>query len=163
MQPAGPPEASSELLEASGLKMKGLLPVDDARLRSTYQSKAGISALEEFVINTSKPYVDNRLSDYSAFQELVKYFNSGFRSCALIPVFFGGRNVFVLTLLSRREDGFGDALMERAGLASSVVACQMVAEIERKRSLDLASVFRRRIQRRDSAVPGGQERHHSQG
>src|SRR5271157_228193 len=130
-----------DLLERASLKMRELLPVDDARIRSTYHGKAGISALEEFVINTSKRYVDNRLSDYSAFQELVKYFNSGFRSCALIPVFFEGKNVFVLTLLSRREDGFGDAFMEKADLVSNVVGYRVVAATERKRSLDLANYF----------------------
>ncbi len=132
---------AEDVLEGSCRKMKELLPVDDARIRSTYQSKAGISALEEFVINTGKPYVDNRLSDYSAFQELVKYFNAGFKSCALIPVFFEGKNVFVLTLLSRVEDGFGDALMEKAGLVSNIVGYRAVAAVERKRSLDLANYF----------------------
>jgi PAS domain S-box-containing protein len=130
-----------ELLEIAGQKMRALLPVDDAKLRSTYQSKTGISALEEFVINTGKPYIDNRLSDYSAFQELVRYFNAGFRSCALIPAFFGGRNVLVLTLLSRREDGFVGAVLERAAMVSDVIGCQVVAEVEMRRSLDLANYF----------------------
>jgi PAS domain S-box-containing protein len=130
-----------DVLERSCLKIKELLLADDARVRSTYHGKAGISPLEEFVINTSKPYVDNRLSDYSAFAELVKYFNSGFRSCALVPVFFEGSAVFVLTLLSRREDAFGSEAIGRAGVVSSVVGCQVVAMIERKRSLDLANYF----------------------
>jgi PAS domain S-box-containing protein len=134
-------EGAEALLERTGLKLRELLPVDEARVRGTYRGKTGISALEEFVINTGKPYVDNRLSDYSAFQELLKYFSSGYRSCALIPAFFEGKNVFVLTLLSRQEDFFNDALMGKAVLVSEIVGFEAVAAIERKRSLDLASYF----------------------
>ncbi|VVB77056.1 Methyl sulfide methyltransferase-associated sensor [uncultured archaeon] len=131
----------AELLEKSGAKIKELLLVDYVKVSDTYSTRAGITPLEEFAINTGKPYVDNRLSDYSAFQELVRYYNTGFRSCALLPASAGGKNVFVLTLLSRQEDTFGSALIGTSALLSEIIAYQVVAISERDRSLGLARYF----------------------
>lgn len=131
----------NELLERSGEKVRELTSADRIKLTSTYQKKEGLSQLEEFVINTGKPYVDNRLGDYSAFQDLVKYYNSGFKSCALLPSAVEGRSVFILTLLSRQEDAFSSGMVEAAALLSDIIAYEAVARIERERSISLARYF----------------------
>lgn len=132
---------SGELLERFASKAKDALNVDYIMLKDAYQEKSELSGLEEFVINTGKPYIDNRLSGYSAFPELIKHYNLGFRSCMLLPASVEGKPAIIATFLSRQEDRFDIPLSSKLTLATELLAYQTVAKTERERSLSLARYF----------------------
>ena len=58
--------------------------------------------MEDYMVNTRKPYIDNKLSEFSAFPELAGYNSQSYRSCALVPLIFNGKVGMVLKLLSKR-------------------------------------------------------------
>ena len=132
---------TDELLSLFGSKTKELFGVDEVKVSSTYPDRGNLTSLEDYTRNTGKPYVDNRLSDYSAFPELIKYSSMGYRSCALVPAIVDGSSVFVLTLLSKKEDRFDNSLIETSNLVSNMVAYQAVARAEKERSISLAKYF----------------------
>ena len=132
---------SEELFQRFGARLKELLGLDYVIISDAYNENSDFSGLEEFVKNTNKPYIDNRLSGYSAFPELIKHYNMGFRSCMLLPVAVEGRAVFVSTLLSKQEDKFSPALASTIGLALDMLAYEAVAKIEKERSISLARYF----------------------
>ena len=132
---------SEELFQKFGTRLKELLGLDHVTIADAYNENTNFSGLDEFVKNTNKPYIDNRLSGYSAFPELIKHYNMGFRSCMLLPVAVEGRAVFISTLLSRQEDKFSPALASTIGLALDMLAYEAVAKIEKERSISLARYF----------------------
>ncbi len=132
---------SAEMFSRFSNKLKEAVGIDYVMMSDAYQEKSGLSGLEEFAINTGKPYVDNRLSGYSAFPELIKHYNLGFRSCMLLPVAVEGKPVVVATFLSRQEDRFDPALSSKLTLATEMLAYLSVAKTERERSMSLARYF----------------------
>jgi PAS domain S-box-containing protein len=132
---------AGELFQRFSEKLRSLLGLDYVIISDAYNENSRFSGLEEFVKNTNKPYIDNRLSDYSAFPELIKHYTLGFRSCMLLPVAVEGKPVFVSTLLSKQEDKFGASLASTIGLALDMLAYQAVAKIEKERSVSLARYF----------------------
>ncbi|MGA3020497.1 MAG: ATP-binding protein [Candidatus Micrarchaeales archaeon] len=133
--------SADELFQKFGTMLKDSLSLDHVEIRDAYSEKSDFSGLEEFVINTNKPYIDNRLSGYSAFPELIRNYTLGFRSCMLLPVAVEGKPVFVSTLLSKQEDKFDAGLASTIGLALDMLAYQAVAKIEKERSISLARYF----------------------
>ncbi|MDE1873552.1 MAG: PAS domain-containing protein [Candidatus Micrarchaeota archaeon] len=132
---------SEELFAKFSAKLQYMAGIDYISIREAYQEKEELSGLEEYAVNTGKPYIDNRLSGYSAFPELIKHYNLGFRSCSLVPVSLEGKPVIVATFLSRQEDKFDAMLMPRLSLAAELLAYQAVAKVERERSISLAKYF----------------------
>ncbi len=136
-----------ESADAAGLiagftsRVKEAMGVDYIMVKDAYQNRDDLSGLEEFAVNTSKPYVDNRLSGYSAFPELIKHYNLGFRSCMLMPVSVEGKPVVVATFLSRQEDRFEINTASKLTLATEMLSYLMVAKIEKERSVGLAKYF----------------------
>jgi len=133
--------SAEQLFQKFGARLKDALGLDYVIINDAYQEKSSFSGLEEFVINTNKPYIDNRLSGYSAFPELIKQYNEGFRSCMLLPVVVEGKPALVSTLLSKQEDRFDSAFASTIGLVLDMLAYQAVAKIERERSISLARYF----------------------
>ncbi len=132
---------SAEMLSRFSAKVKEAVGIDYIMISDAYQEKGELSGLEEFAINTGKPYVDNRLSGYSAFPELIKHYNLGFRSCMLLPVSVEGKPVIVATFLSRQEDRFDTSLSSKLTLSTEILAYLSVAKTERERSISLARYF----------------------
>lgn len=132
---------SDELFSKFRSRFGEVLGVDYITIKDAYQEKSEVSGIEEFVINTNKPYVDNRLSGYSAFPELIKHYNLGFRSCAILPVSVDSKPVLIASFLSKQEDRFDSALTSKLSLVSDVLGYQAVAKIERERSISLARYF----------------------
>ncbi len=132
---------AEELLSGFASRVKEAVGIDYIMIKDAYQGKDELSGLEEFAINTGKPYVDNRLSGYSAFPELIKHYNLGFRSCMLLPVVVEGKPVLVATFLSKGEDRFDTLLSQKLMLAAEILSYQMVAKIEKERSVGLAKYF----------------------
>ncbi len=129
-----------DLLYKFGDYLKALLSIDEIIVKE-YSPSSVIVAAEEVVLNTGKPYVDNELSDYSAFPELIKYYNNGFRSCAIIPMSKDGRHFGTITLLSKTNEGFGEDKINMLSIASAVTCSELGSKYERDKSLNIARYF----------------------
>ncbi|MEM0146956.1 MAG: PAS domain-containing sensor histidine kinase [Candidatus Micrarchaeaceae archaeon] len=96
---------------------------------------------QDFLINTRKPYIDNKLSSYSAFPELVSYYNEGYKSGIAMPVLIDSRPVLLLMLLSKQEEKFTPELQSVLDPTAQLLGYAYVAKAERDRSLSLAKYF----------------------
>ena len=79
---------------------------------------------EEFILNTCTPYLDNSLSSYSAFPELINYFNSGFKSCLVLPLKSRDGPIGIITLLSRKDRFFQEGDLRGFGLMGEFASHQ---------------------------------------
>jgi signal transduction histidine kinase len=94
-----------------------------------------------YVLNTRKNYIDNQLSEYSSFPELIKYKNRGFKSCAIVPVVLGGKVVSVVEMLSFLENKFTNELMGSAAFGAYFSGIALLYKHENEMSLKLAGYF----------------------
>lgn len=131
----------SEMLKRLGLRMKEMLDADESISREAYQNEKGLSQAEEAAISTKRPYLDNRLSSYSGFVDLINYFNSGFKSCLIIPIATERNGFGIITLLSKREEAFAPDSAEIVTPVASVLSYELEAKVERERSLSMARYF----------------------
>ncbi|MFI5412580.1 MAG: ATP-binding protein [Candidatus Micrarchaeales archaeon] len=99
------------------------------------------NALHGYIMNTKKTYVDNQLSEYSAFPELINYKNRGFRSCAIMPLIADGKVVSLLEMLSNDENKFNDELVRSVAFGASFIGFVLMYKGELNRSLRLATYF----------------------
>lgn len=112
--------------------------VEQVNIRSEIKSDGGVF---EYVANTKRPYIDNQLSQYSEFPELISYWSKGEKSCAMIPVMVGGRIVSVVELLSRNENSFTDQLISAISASAYLIGLSAVYRKEEAKSTRLASYF----------------------
>ena len=131
----------SEMLRRLGSRMKETLNADEAIVKDVYQKEKGLSQAEEAALSTKKPYLDNRLSGYSAFVDLINYFNSGFKSCIVLPIATDRNGFGIITLLSRREEGFDPRASELLEPIANMLGYELDAKLERERSLSMARYF----------------------
>ena len=94
-----------------------------------------------YLQNTKKPYIDNQLSDYSSFAELVGYKNQGYFSYAAIPIMADGRMVSMLEMLSHSENKFSQELVSGASLGALLIGFALAYKSESGRSNRLAGYF----------------------
>ena len=99
------------------------------------------SSLYDYVSNTKKIYIDNQLSEYSSFPELIGYRSRGFRSCAVLPIVIGGKAVSIIEMLSHTENKFSNDLIGSASLGAYVIGLTMLYKLENERSMKLAGYF----------------------
>ncbi|MEM3839189.1 MAG: ATP-binding protein [Candidatus Micrarchaeaceae archaeon] len=132
-----------DLLAKSGQYLKYAFGADEvfARETLTRKSQTQNSQADEAVLNTGKPYIDNRLSEYSAFPELIEYYKAGFRSCAMLPISADGRNLGLLVFLSRLEDKFDEQVQESLYIMGSLIGTEAYMKLEREKSLSVARYF----------------------
>ena len=102
---------------------------------------ASESNLDGYIRNTKRPYIDNQLSDYSAFPELITYRNEGYKSCALVPLVVSSRVVSVLELLSKSEGKFSESMMGSITLGASFMGFAIAYKAEIGKNLRLAEYF----------------------
>ncbi len=94
-----------------------------------------------YISNTKKAYVDNQLSEYSSFPELIDYKNRGFKSYAIVPIVIGGKVVSIAEMLSTTENKFSDELVSSASFGVYMTALTMLYKYESERNVRLASYF----------------------
>ena len=94
-----------------------------------------------YVSNTRKIYVDNQLSEYSSFPELIKYKNRGFKSCALVPIVVNGKVVSIVEMLSSLENKFSNELVNSAAFGAYLTGLTLLYKSESERNVKLASYF----------------------
>ena len=89
---SGPDESSPQF---SGI-ISDMFGIDKVEIHSAKKIEGSSSSLLGYVINTRKPYIDNQLSEYSAFPEMILQRNNGYSSCAAIPIIASGKVIGVL-------------------------------------------------------------------
>lgn len=131
----------ADMLNRFGERARVLLNADAVIAKDVFHKNHTLNVADEFVLNTRKPYVDNMLSGYSAFTELISYFNEGFKSCLMLPITAETKALGIITLLSRREDGFSKGDAEVLGLIGSLLGYESNSKLERERSTNIAKYF----------------------
>ncbi len=99
------------------------------------------NTLHGYVANMGKPFIDNQLSEYSAFQELIAYKNQGFASCAELPIRLYGSTALIVELLSKQEGKFNESMLGDIMLASIALGLELSFIRERERSTKVANYF----------------------
>lgn len=94
-----------------------------------------------YISNTKKAYVDNQLSEYSSFPELIDYKSRGFRSYAILPIVINGKVVSIAEMLSTAENKFSDELISSASFGVYMTSLTMLYKYENERNVKLASYF----------------------
>ncbi len=122
--------------------------IEDAQLDDIVASRKNDA--EEYTINTRKPYVDNQLSEYSSFPSLINYKSMGYRSCAILPIIGNGKVTYILRLLSKEENKFGDDMLRAVQLVSAFFGFSMLYKAEAGKNARLAGYFDAAF---DSSVP----------
>jgi PAS domain S-box-containing protein len=97
--------------------------------------------LDDYLINTKKPYVDNLLSAYSAFPEFIEFKNNGFKSCAMVPLIADGKVHSILRMLSKKENCFSDGMLRSVSFVASFMSFALMYKSEKSKNLRLASYF----------------------
>jgi PAS domain S-box-containing protein len=115
--------------------------IDRISMNNIYEGDYKSGALLDYVLNTKKTYVDNQLSEFSSFSELIGYKNSGFRSCAVMPILAAGKVVSVMEMLSSNENKFSDELVNNVAFGASFIGFALMYRYESGRSTRLASYF----------------------
>ena len=103
--------------------------------------KSGIGKLEEYVLNTRKPYVDNQLSDYSAFPELIELKNMGYVSCAAVPFIIGGKVGSIAKFASKAQEKFNPEILGILSIGYSFVGSAILFHSEAKKVAKLTDYF----------------------
>ncbi len=100
-----------------------------------------MGSLEDYIRNTKKTFVDNQLSEYSSFPELIRYKNGGYRSCAVMPLMAEGKVVSLIEMLSQSENKFSDDMLSSISFGASFIGFVLMYKSELVRSLRLATYF----------------------
>lgn len=121
--------------------ISGVLSIDEVRIIDTYGTDRIEGALHGYILNTKKNVIDNQLSDYSAFPELVSYKELGYRSCCFMPVIADGKVVAILRMLSKTEEKFSDSFMETLTPGLRLLGYVLAYKHESAKSEKLAGYF----------------------
>ncbi|MCL4388781.1 MAG: ATP-binding protein [Candidatus Marsarchaeota archaeon] len=100
-----------------------------------------LGKLEEYVSNTGKPYVDNQLSDYSAFPELIELKNKGFLSCAAVPFVSGGKVGSIAKFASTSQEKFSNDVLSMLSIGYSFVGSAISFRSESRKAAKLTDYF----------------------
>jgi len=115
--------------------------IDRALIIKQKELKNTDSTLFDYVANTKRSYIDNQLSDFSAFPKLISYKNEGFRSYAAIPLIVDGKVSMVLELASKKEDFFNELFINSLLPYAYIIASTLAYRDEASMSKRLAEYF----------------------
>ncbi len=121
--------------------VKSIFGIDGATVSMLSGSSRKEDGITEYLMNTRKAYVDNQLSEYSAFPELISYKNQGFMSGAFLPIIAHGRLIAVLELLSNAENKFSDDLVNSVAFGAAFIGFSLAYKVEAGRNVRLAGYF----------------------
>jgi signal transduction histidine kinase len=128
----------------------GTFGIEHVSLDGMRDERAPSGALEGYLFNTRKPYIDNQLSEFSSFPELIDFRNNGYHSCAIMPIIVNGRLIAVLRLLSTAENRFTEDLIGSISFSAYLVGFALMYKHESNRNLSIANYFNGAF---NSAVP----------
>ena len=130
-----------ELTEKFLDNVKQIFGLDVVLIKEISANMDRLEPSEEYVINTGKAYIDNRLSSYSAFPELINLYNSGYKSVAIFPITADSKPVGVLKMLSKSEERFSQDILDALSLGVYIFSHQIISRLERERAISLAKYF----------------------
>ncbi len=142
--------AEEEVEKQFSRMISELFGIEKVIISTGISSNPQQNELYGYVSNTKKTYVDNQLSEYSSFPELINYKNRGFRSCALVPIVVSGKVVSIIEMLSSSENKFNNDLIGSASLGAYLTGLTLLYKSESDRSLKLASYFNSAFNSSDS-------------
>ncbi len=131
----------NDLLVKSGQRLRIAFNLDDVIAKETISRGAQPTQADDVVLNTGKPYVDNRLSEYSALPELIGFYKMGYRSCEMLPITADGRGLGIITLLSKGEDAFSKPVQDSLSILGSIIGTEAYMKLEKEKSLSVARYF----------------------
>ncbi len=135
-------KAGTSLLEREmPALISSIFGIEGVRLADVYSAERSDNAIYRYVLNTGKPVVDNQLSSYSAFPELVAYMEAGYRSACVAQFGIGRKPVFIAELLSRSENRFSNEMLAALAPGMDLLASAIAYRKERARSEALARYF----------------------
>jgi PAS domain S-box-containing protein len=130
-----------ETLEGFIKSVKEVFGIDAASLKKTEALGEESGGVYGYVANTKKVYIDNQLSEYSEFPQLINYRNLGYSSCAILPLMVGGRVMGVLELLSKIENRFSKEMLNSLSIGAAFIGITISYASEAARSRNLAAYF----------------------
>jgi PAS domain S-box-containing protein len=130
-----------ELTEKFLENVKQIFGLDEVLMKEVSPNRESLEPSEEYVINTGKVYIDNRLSSYSAFPELINLYNSGYKSVAIFPITADNKPVGILKMLSKSEERFSQDILDALSLGVYIFSHQIISRSERERARSLAKYF----------------------
>ncbi|MGC8651822.1 MAG: ATP-binding protein [Candidatus Micrarchaeia archaeon] len=138
--------SEEEMLKHFKTVIGSTLGIDAVNIVSMLSSDGATRSAEQntlhgYVINTGKYYVDNQLSEYSSFPELISYKNQGFASCAVLPINLHGKASLVIELLSKAENKFNDEIISSVALASTAIGIELAYRSEKTKNTRVANYF----------------------
>ncbi len=122
-------------------EMVDLFGLDKASVKISGLGRGNLLSVEELAVNMNKHYIDNNLSGFSEFPDLVSFSNLGYKSCAIFPLDVGGKAIGTMTLLSQKGDKFKEDILNSLAIASTLFAYQISNNMEREKNLNLAKYF----------------------
>ena len=140
--------SEKDTVEGFAKSVKEVFGVDTASLKKLDSFGEENGGVYGYVANTKKVYIDNQLSDYSEFPQLISYRNLGYSSCAILPLMVGGRIIGVLELLSKMENRFSKEILNSLSIGAAFIGLAVGYSGEASRSRNLAAYF-------DSAFSSG--------
>ncbi len=132
-------EAELELRLTEAIKQ--LTSADEVIILPLFKENQQPKPLDEYVANTRLPYIDNQLSEFSAFPELLQYQKAGFRSCMVLPAFANGKVILTAHMLSFNEGAFSEEIVQAAQDLLSFFAFSFLYKAEASKSSKVASYF----------------------
>ncbi len=132
---------ADKLVERFSDEVTMLFGIDKADVKMLGQKKDNTLKVEELVATMNKPYVDNKLSDYSEFPDLIVFFRNGYKSCSITPINVGGRVICVLTALSKKENKFNDDVQNALAISTMLFGYQISSAMNREKNTNLAKYF----------------------
>ncbi|MCL5679822.1 MAG: ATP-binding protein [Candidatus Marsarchaeota archaeon] len=130
-----------ETVEGFAKSVKEVFGIDAANLKKTEALGEENGGIYGYVANTKKVYIDNQLSEYSEFPQLINYRNLGYSSCAILPLMVGGRIIGVLELLSKMENRFSKEMLNSLSIGAAFIGLTISYASEAMRSRNLAAYF----------------------
>ncbi len=137
------PEISSNqtYLNFIGEKLRKFLGADDFKIKDFYINPNDRTQTDDFLINTEKPYLDNNLSGYSAFPELINYKNKNFKSCLMLPIKTKNIQFGIIVLLSLKENSFDQKNLKLYGFIGDLIGEEYEKKINENNSYALKNYF----------------------
>jgi signal transduction histidine kinase len=121
--------------------ISAIFGVEKVHVTSIYGHNPSDKPIEGYLMNTKHPYVDNELSEYSAFPDLISYMNMGYKSYSAVPVIAGGEVIMYIEMLSTTTGRFTQELLAGVGISAVIIGNALAYKGERARSTKLAEYF----------------------
>ena len=133
--------SEKDAVESFAKSVKEVFGIDTFNVRRAAIIDMHGGGLYSYVTNTKKPYIDNQLSEYSEFPELIDFKNSGYASCAIMPIMVGGHTTGVLEMLSKMENRFSKDILGSLSIGAAFIGLTLGYYSESVRSKNLATYF----------------------